>query len=168
MPETVEDVTGGGNVGLRGRQLEVAHLTIHSRWHLVLGKWHGELGKEGEAINLKVGGEADGADDGARTEIDKCACADVSVLQVEVYVALAPGDDAEAVVVDDEGRRLLNNQVEHTCVAMNDGQFAVEEDAVTNLVEVRGDDFPHLPQVHQFRLFAHRFLSLLVVIWQQR
>ena len=28
VPETVEDVTGGGNVGLRGRQLDVAHLTI--------------------------------------------------------------------------------------------------------------------------------------------
>ena len=71
--------------------------------------------------------------DGARTDIDKCAALEVAVLQVEVDFSLAAHDDAKAVVVDDEGRILAHHQTKHRVVAANHCQFAIQKDMLADL-----------------------------------
>jgi hypothetical protein len=69
----------------------------------------------------------------------------MAILQIEVHVALTSGDDAQAVVIDDKRCGLLDNQLEHTRIAMNHYQLVAEIYAVANFVIVRGKDFLHPP-----------------------
>ena len=116
---------------------------------------HGEVGKECEAINLEIVGKADGRDDGARSEIDQCACCNATVLQIEVHVCLALRDDAKAMVVDDKWRCLLHDEMKHTWVTMHHAELAVEMDVLAYLSEVAGKDISHLRESHQSGLLVH-------------
>ena len=60
MPDGVENVAGCADVGLVCRKMEVAYLTVESRWHLSLGEGHGEVGEEGNDEDAEVIGKADG------------------------------------------------------------------------------------------------------------
>ena len=94
---------------------------------------HGKVGEEGKAEDAEVIGKADGVDDGARADIDQCACCDVPLLQVEVDVGFSIQDETEAMVVDGERRLLAHQQAKHGVVAVNHTQFAVKEDALADL-----------------------------------
>ena len=83
---------------------------------------HGEVGEECKAIDLEIVGKADRRDDGARSEIDQCACCDAAVLQVEVHVCLASRDDAKAMIVDDDGKQLQSPQRGLNIVRHADGK----------------------------------------------
>ena len=65
MPQGVDDAVGCFDVGISHFDLEVAHLSVESRWHLSCSKRHREIGKQSDAVNLYVVGESDGIDDGA-------------------------------------------------------------------------------------------------------
>ena len=65
--------------------------------------------------------------DGAGTEIDECAAGEVAVLQVDVDVSLTVQDDAQAIIVDGEGRSLVHQQTEHGVIAADHCQFAIHE-----------------------------------------
>ena len=99
----VDDVSCGVEVVLAGGNLEVAHLTVERRWHLPLREGHGELVEEDDAVDFEVAGDVLWHDDGAWREVCQRAGPDVPFLQVEADIGFASGDDAEAVVVDDEG-----------------------------------------------------------------
>lgn len=161
VPYGVEDVSGGVDVALASRYLEVAHLSVEGRRHLMLCERHGKRAEEDDAVNLKVAGETQRIDDGAWSEVGQCACCDVSVLQVEADVGLSVDDDAEAVVVDDEGWPMLEDEAEEVVVAADDAEFAVEEDVVADLSDVGTEDVTHAWEVHQLRLLVHR-LSVFV------
>ena len=161
VPYGVEDVSGGADVALVGGYLEVAHLSIECRRHLMLCERHGKRAEEDDAVNLEVAGEAQRIDDGAWSEVGQCACCDVSVLQVEADVGFSVEDDAKAVVVDDEGRPMLEDEAEKVVVTADDAEFAVEEDIVADLSDVRAEDVAHAREIHQLRLLVHR-LSVFV------
>jgi len=161
VPYGVEDVSCGADVALVGGYLEVAHLSVEGRWHLMLCERHGKRTEEDDAVNLKVAGETQRIDDGAWSKVGQCACCDVSVLQVEADVGLSAEDDSEAVVVDDEGWPMLEDEAEEVVVAADDAEFAVEEDIVADLSDVGAEDVAHAWEVHQLRLLVHR-LSVFV------
>ena len=133
MPDGVENVASCTDVSLVCRKLEVAYLTIEGRRHLSLGKRHGKVGEEGKAEDAEVIGKADGVDDGARADIDQCACCDMTLLQVEVDVGFSIQDETEAMVIDGERRLLAHQQAKHGVVAANHTQFTVKEDTLANL-----------------------------------
>ena len=133
MPDGVENVAGCADVGFVDWKLEVAYLTVESRWHLSLGEGHGEVGEEGKAEDAEVIGKADGVDDSPRADIDQRACGDVPLLQVEVDARFSIHDDAEAMVVDGERRLLAYQQTKHGVVSVNHAQFTVKEDVLANL-----------------------------------
>ena len=133
VPDGVENVASCTDVSLVCRKLEVAYLTIEGRRHLSLGKRHGKVGEEGKAEDAEVIGKADGVDDGARADIEQCACCDVPLLQVEVDVGFSIQDETEAMVVDGERRLLAHQQAKHGVVAADYTQFAVKEDALAHL-----------------------------------
>ena len=116
---------------------------------------HGEVGEECKAIDLEIVGKADGRDDGARPEIDQCACCDAAVLQIEVHICLALRDDAKTMVVDDKWRRLLHDEAKHTWITMHHAELAVEMDVLAYLSEVAGKDVSHLRESHQSGLLVH-------------
>ena len=133
VPDGVENVAGSADVGLVCRKLEVAYLTVESRRHLSLCERHGKVGEEGKAEDAEVIGKADGVDDGARADIDQCACCDVPLLQVEVDVGFSIQDETEAMVVDGERRLLAHQQAKHGVVAANHTQFTVKKDTLADL-----------------------------------
>ena len=133
VPDGVENVASCTDVGFVDWKLEVAYLTVESRWHLSLGKGHGEVGEESKAEDAEVIGKADGVDDSPRADIDQCACGDVALLQVEVDARFSIHDDAEAMVVDGERRLLAYQQTKHGVVSANHAQFTVKEDVLANL-----------------------------------
>lgn len=156
LPDGVENVAGRADITLANRQLEVAHLAVESRWHLVVCEGHWKIGKEADAIDMEIVGQADGVDDGAWTNIDECASSEVTVLQVEVDMSLATHDNAEAMIVDDEWWFLAHQQAEHSMISTNDTEFAIEEYVLADLCKMRGKYVPHAPYVHQLRLLAHK------------
>ena len=143
VPDGIHDVTGGLNVGLARVQAEIAQAAIIGRWEGIGRKGHGKVGKKGHAADLKIGGEQFGMDDGAWAEVDKRSCTDVAVDKVEVDVGLTFQHNAKAMVVDDEGRFLLNDKLEYTAVAMQHAQFAGEPDVLTYRFKVGHEDVAH-------------------------
>ena len=133
VPDGVENVAGSADVGLVCRKLEVAYLTIESRRHLSLRERHRKVGEEGKAEDAEVIGKADGVDDGARADIDQCACYDMSLLQVEVDMRFSIQDETETMVVDGERRLLAHQQAKHGVVAANNTQFTVKKDTLADL-----------------------------------
>ena len=65
VSDGVDDVACGGYVALARFDLEVAHLPVKGRRHLSYSKRHWEVGKESDAVNLKVGGEREGMNNGS-------------------------------------------------------------------------------------------------------
>ena len=82
-------------------------------------KGHRKVSKESDALYLEVVGEADGMDDGAWTDVDKCACLEMTIYKVEVNKTLATYNHTQAMVVDDEGGLLLHDETEHLWITMN-------------------------------------------------
>ena len=156
MPDGVENVAGRADIAFANRQLEVAYLTVEGRRHLTLCKGHGEIDKETDAKDAEVVGKTDGIDDGAWADVDQCASGDVTVLQIEVDMGLAIQNDAEAMVVDGEGRFLAHQQTEHGMISMNHTEFTVEEDVLADLCKMRGEYVPHARHVHQLGLLVHK------------
>ena len=143
VPDGVHDVAGGLNVGLAGVQMEVALAAIIGRWEGIGCKGHRKVGKECHTVDFEVGGEPHGMDDGARAEIDHSACCDMPVGEVDIDVGLTFQHNAEAMVIDDEGRLLLNDKLEHTAVAMHDTQFIGEPNVLTYRFKVGHEDVTH-------------------------
>ena len=83
VPEGIDDMQGGGYIGFAHGQLEVLHLTIECRWQLTWRKGYRKGGGEADAVDLQVGRDTDGADDGAWTDEDECAGRDAFLHQVE-------------------------------------------------------------------------------------
>ena len=119
------------------------------------GKGHWEVGKESDTIYLDVAGKSDGVDNGSRTDVDKCASRDVTVLKVEVDVRLTTGEYAQTVVVDDERWTLLHNQTKDSSVPMYDTQFVVDEERLAYVIGLSGQNILHPLGVHQFWRVAH-------------
>ena len=152
VPECIEDVAGGLDISIGSWQLEVAHLSVKGRRHLFLGKGHGEVGKEGESEDFEVVRETDGVDDGAWSEVDERSRTDVAVDEVEVDATLATDDEPQTVVVDNEGRLLMDKQTEHLRVAVQDAYLIAEIDVFADLFNVGHEDVLHPHHVHQFGL----------------
>ena len=69
VPNGVEDVAGCLQILIAYGQLKVAHLAVKGRWKLTNCERHGEFGEEADALDFEVIREADGMDDGARTNV---------------------------------------------------------------------------------------------------
>ena len=102
--------------------------------------------------------------DGAGTEIDECAAGEVAVLQVDVDVSLTVQDNAQAIIVDGEGRSLVHQQTEHGVIAADHCQFAIHEYMLSELREVWCEDIAHSCDVHQLRLPVHNMFLLFAKI----
>lgn len=145
MPDGVEDVAGGGDVSLADLNLEVAHLSVKGGWQV----GHGEVGKEPQSIEFNIAAETDGADDGAWPQEYDGAGGDVTLYQVDVDMQFAADEDAQAVVVDDEGWLTLpDDKHEDAGIAINHTQFVAEVRMVMYLRKVRAKYVPDARVVH--------------------
>ena len=73
VPDGVNEMACRDDVALIDFYLEVAHLSVESRWHLSCGKWHREICKESYAVELKTFPEVYRVNDGSRSQEHECA-----------------------------------------------------------------------------------------------
>ena len=147
VPDGIEDIVRRADVIFFDFQLEVTHLSVESCWPLSSGKGHREVGEKGYTMKFQIWRETNGSDDGARTEIYERGSSDVTIHQVEVDVALAANDDAEAMVVDDEGRRLLQEEMEGFASLTKNADFVAEKNIFPDLLEMGTKNIFYVGQI---------------------